>query len=264
MIFKEYDGFYYIQSELLLKYNIEHFFSTIKDEKRNVDGGVNFSFTNCLSKEETLKSYEKTSKIFNVPLKNITKSTQIHEDVVKKIEDFHIGMGVTKETTINNADGLITDIKDVPLCIFSADCVPILLSNKNKTVVSAVHSGWKGTVKEITKNAINKMICDYNIKKEDILCAIGPAISKCCFEVGKEVIDELSVVGDISRFYDKKENGKYNLDLKEVNRFILIKYGILPCNIDVSDICTKCEDEYFYSYRRQGVNAGRNAAFIMK
>ena len=181
-----------------------------------------------------------------------------------EVEECHIGMGVTKKTMTDNADGLITDVEKIPLCIFTADCVPVLIADKKGTVVSAVHSGWRGTVMEITVNSINVMTEKYGIKKEDIICAIGPCISKCCFEVSKEVIDEvLKIKGAESTFYTK-ENEKYMLDLKELNKLIILNAGIPEENIDVSDMCTKCEEDLFFSYRRQGEKAGRNASFIMK
>ena len=152
--------------------------------------------------------------------------------------------------------------RGTPLCIFSADCVPILFADKNKTVISAVHSGWRGTAKEIAKRAINIMTEEYGIKKDDILCAIGPCISECCFEVSKEVIDAVSHISNSHLCYYRKENSKYQLDLKELNKHILLNFGIKEDNIDICELCTVCEENLFYSYRREGQKAGRNAAFI--
>ena len=262
MTLTDFKGFKIVTSDLFSKYNIKHFFSTISDESTG-NKSVTFGFRED-NREEVLKNYEKVADYFNVPVTSITKSTQVHKDVVMEVEECHIGMGVTKKTMTDNADGLITDVEKIPLCIFTADCVPVLIADKKGTVVSAVHSGWRGTVMEITVNSINTMTEKYGIKKEDIICAIGPCISKCCFEVSKEVIDEvLKIKGAESTFY-AKENEKYMLDLKELNKLILLNAGIPEENIDVSDMCTKCEDELFFSYRRQGEKAGRNASFIMK
>ena len=263
MKISEYEGFFYVTSELLESYGIKHLFSTIKDIKRNLKNGVSFSKSLYHDHDEVCESYKKVAQILQTDFFKITKSTQIHEDNILVIEDMHIGMGVSKESTISNADGLITDKKDIPLCIFSADCVPVILADKNKKVAVAVHSGWRGTAKEIVKKAVNIMENSYGIKKEDILCAIGPSISQCCFEVSKEVIDEIKHINNSDICYFKRENGKYQLDLKELNKQILLNAGVKEENIDVCPLCTKCEDELFYSYRRDGEKAGRNAGFVM-
>ena len=104
---------------------------------------------------------------------------------------------------------------------------------------------------------------DKNILTNDILCAIGPAIGQCCFEVSEDVICALSGVSNSSECYYKKENGKYQLDLKAFNKELIKKEGVPEENIDLCSLCTKCEEEYFHSYRRQGDKAGRNAGFIV-
>ena len=261
MLKSVYNGFYYFTSELLNLYGIKHLFSTIKDTERCE---VSFSDNGGYPQAEVLKSFEKVSDFFKVSVSDIVKSKQIHEANVLDVDKTYCGMGVTRESIITNADGLITDEQRVPLCIFSADCVPVLIADKKNKVVCAVHSGWRGTAKTISVNALDKMINEYKVPKEDIVCAIGPAIGKCCFEVSADVIEALSHIENSEKYSYSKENGKYMLDLKGVNKQILLNYGIKEENIDVSDICTKCEEEYFYSYRRQGEKAGRNAAFIMK
>lgn len=262
MLISEYNGLLIVTSELMNSYDIKHMFATIRDKARP-EINVSFSAREGYEEKDVFESYQKVADFYNVPVKNITKSTQIHEDKILVIEDRHIGMGVTKESDIKNADGLLTDKKDIPLCIFTADCVPVLVADKNKRVVSAVHSGWRGTAKKIIVNAINIMVNEYKILKSDIICAIGPSIGKCCFEVSAEVIENMSHIKNADLCYTKKENGKYMLDLNEINRQILLEAGIADKNIEVSDLCTKCEEELFFSYRRQGERAGRNASFIM-
>lgn len=261
MLTSVYKGFYYITSELFNLYGIKHLFATYKDINRCE---VSFSEKDGYLKNEVIKSFEKVADFFDVPVSNIVKSKQIHEANVLDINKNYCGMGVTRESIITNADGIITEENNIPLCIFSADCVPILIADKTKRVVCAVHSGWRGTAKTITANALEKMTNEYKIPKEDILCAIGPAIGKCCFEVSIDVIKALSHIKNSEKYSEKKENEKYMLDLKGVNKQILINYGIKEENIDVCGMCTKCEEEFYYSYRRQGEKAGRNAAFIMK
>ncbi len=255
---KEYKGFTYITEPLFSRYGIPHLFTTVKDE----DGICDFSF-NTGDRKKVLKAYEKVSEIFEVDISSIVKSTQIHKDEIVEINEAHKGMGIVRETEINNGDGIYTLKKGIPLCIFSADCVPILIADKNKNAVFAVHAGWRGTALDITGKAVKLLKEKTGCKNEDIICAIGPAIDMCCFEVSFDVIDALGKIYSVEECCYKKENGKYMLDLKKFNKLLLMKEGVLAENISVSNYCTKCEEELFHSFRRSGAAAGRNAAFIM-
>ena len=260
MIIKNFDSLSILTSELFLEYGISHLFTTTKDDSLNKR--VDYTFKNN-DYTDILKNYEKIADFFKVPVSDIVKSTQIHEDNILKITPYHRGMGIVRETEIKNADGIYTDFKNIPLCIFSADCIPVLIADKSKKAVFAVHSGWRGTAKDIAGKAVDILKNEYSVKSEDIICAIGPAISSCCFEVSEDVILALAGVYKNDDCYLKKDNGKYQLDLKKTVASLLEKKGVPSDNIDVCPLCTKCEDKLFHSYRREGENAGRNAAFIM-
>ena len=260
MKISRYNGLNFFTSELFEKYKIKHLFTSTKDEflKESAD----YSFTNN-NRADILNNYKKIASFFNVPYENIVKSTQIHEANVVKVTLLNKGMGVSKEEAFENADGLFTVEENIPLCIFSADCVPVLLADKYGKLVMAVHAGWRGTAKNITGKAVDIFINEYKIKKEDILCAIGPAIGQCCFEVSEDVIMELSSLRDTGDCCYIKDNGKYQLDLKKFNRLLLEDKGIPEENIDICNLCTRCEKNLLHSYRRDGNKSGRNAAFIM-
>lgn len=254
-----FNGMYYVTSELFSSYGIKHLFTTIKDDSK--EKNLDFS-TRISEKKEVISNYEKVSELLRIPLCNFVKSTQIHEDNIVLITPYHRGMGILRETELSNADGIYTAEDNVPLCIFSADCVPILIADKKKRAVMAVHAGWRGTAKDIAGKAIRILKSEFNADNNDILCATGPAIGQCCFEVSEDVICALSGVSNSSECYYKKENGKYQLDLKAFNKELIKKEGVPEENIDLCSLCTKCEKEYFHSYRRQGDKAGRNAGFI--
>lgn len=259
MSYSDFYGMKYVTSELFLKHGIKHLFTTIKDD--GLGREVDYSFR-LKEREEILENYGKVSEFFNIPLSNFVKSTQIHEDNIVKITPYHMGMGILKETVLDNADGIYTVSSDIPLCIFSADCVPILIADKKKRLVGAVHAGWRGTGKNIAGKAIKLFVKEYGISPEDIICAIGPSIGQCCFEVSEEVITTLDKVYHSREFCYKKENGKYQLDLKGFNKALIIREGVPEENIEICPLCTKCESEYFHSHRRSGDKAGRNAGFI--
>lgn len=171
------------------------------------------------------------------------------------------------------ADGLITAEKDVPLIIFAADCVPILLYDpalsSNSGVIGAVHAGWRGTVRDIVGNAVRQMARSFQSNPSDIRAAIGPCISACCYETGADVKNAVYQIlgGEASRFIVPREvvsNGsKYMADLKGINRLLLIRAGVKPENIDISPDCTSCSNDKYWSHRVTNGKRGSQASIIM-
>ena len=258
---ENFKGMTVIKSDLFDKYSISHMFSTIKDTERKTVNGVNFGFREGFPYDETIDSYKKVADYFGVPYENITKAAQTHTANIEEITEKRAGMGITKDSDFSDVDGIYTVKSGVPLCIFTADCVPVLIADKNNRAVCAVHSGWRGTAQKITENAVKIFTDELDIPLDDIICAIGPCISKCCFEVSKEVAE---VFADYENSSVEKPNGKYNLDLKKINRDILLNTGISSDNIDVCELCTMCDKKLFYSYRRDGEKTGRLGNFIMR
>lgn len=164
---------------------------------------------------------------------------------------------------MQNADGYVTNLVNVPLAIFTADCVPLLLEDSVHKVIGAIHCGWRSTVADIEANAIDKMI-SLGADVKDIHAAIGPAIDKCCFEVGKEVIDAVeNLIGDIAKeYYTEKENGKYMLDLRGVVSKRLVMLGVKSENIELVGDCTLCHPDKYYSHRYSEGKRGSLACVI--
>lgn len=165
-----------------------------------------------------------------------------------------------------DCDGLITAEKNVPLCIFTADCVPVLLCDKEAGVVCAVHSGWKGTVKDMMGSAVAALL-SYGAHKENIFAAVGPAASQCCFETGPEVKEAVEALlgADAEGLCPPEEGvpGKFMVDLKEANRRRLVQLGIPAAHIDVSPECTICQSDVYWSHRATKGVRGTQASIIM-
>jgi YfiH family protein len=158
------------------------------------------------------------------------------------------------------ADAAITDIKGLALGIRVADCVPILIYDRAKESIAAVHAGWRGTAKGIIKKTL-ELINPSSGK--DILIAIGPAIRWCCYGVGADVLkavaDETGK-GD----YHMKKDGKNCLDLPSANKFQAMSTGVPEENIWMSEECTYCRPDRFFSYRYSKEKTGRQGGFIIK
>lgn len=161
-------------------------------------------------------------------------------------------------------DGYVTATPGVPLVVFTADCIPLLLADEKNRVVAAVHSGWRSTVHDIEQVAIEKMQqCGAELAQ--IRACIGPAIGRCCFEVGSEVIEAVEELlsWNASGFYEKKENGKYMLDLKAVLRACLLRSGLSEDHIETVPDCTMCMPQKYWSHRYTNGERGSQAAVIM-
>lgn len=163
-----------------------------------------------------------------------------------------------------DADGLVTSQGKLPLMIFIADCVPVLLEDYEAHVIAAVHCGWRSSVGDILRVAVEKM-CAMGAKRERICAAIGESIGACCFETDGDVPEavERYLDGDTKGLIHRQENGKFKVDLKEANRRRLLSLGLLPENIDVSDECTMCDKEKYWSHRATNGVRGTQAATII-
>lgn len=238
-----------------------NFFTTKKSGHSFAAGELNFG-TNCEdSPEAILQNYQDVLSLMNLTPERAVKSKQTHSDITLTVDRTYGGEGIMKEQRFIEADGLITTEKDLAVLIFFADCVPVLIADQKQKICAAVHSGWKGTQKNIVGKAVAKLITEHHSDPKDLLCAIGPCISVCHFEVGEDLYQEMTAlygedIGTVS-------SDKFYLDLKKAVTKQLSAHGILEKQIAVSDGCTVCDND-LYSFRREGEKAGRMAAFIAR
>ncbi|HCC23707.1 TPA: peptidoglycan editing factor PgeF [Candidatus Falkowbacteria bacterium] len=185
---------------------------------------------------------------FGLNVSNLITAEQVHGSHVAVVGAKERGMGSENKDWIKKCDGLITSEREVILGVETADCAPILFWEDKKGIIGIAHSGWRGTVKNIAQQMVNKIVqLGGNVK--NIQVEIGPHIGKCCFEIKKDVADEfinwpkaLSCVGT-----------KKYLDLTAVIKSQLIQCGVNKRRILSSKHCT-AHEQNFYSYRRQGVD----------
>ena len=226
---------------------ISHAFSTrFGGVSKNEFSSMNF----YLSGSETAENVEENYKL--------VRSRQVHGDKIKVI---------SKECIINGnlnflgVDGFITDIPGVVLKTSHADCCPIYMFDPVRKVVGLAHAGWRGTVSKIAENLSRNFTEKFGSKKENLICALGPCIGECCFEVGEEVKNEFENL-KLEMVFKQKENGKFNVDIKETNKRILENFGVPSENIVKSDICSCCNKDWLFSHRATKGKRGNNGAFI--
>ena len=186
-----------------------------------------------------------------------TTCAQVHGSEVAVVDAKLVGAGaLALSDTIAGTDALITQLPDVPLLLFFADCVPVLLADDKSGAVGLAHAGWRGTVAGIAKKTVAAMQQQFGTQPEDVLAAIAPSIGACCYEVDDFVRDK---AGGYEEFFAPVAGkpGKYMLDLWGYNKKELLEAGVLPEHIAIAGVCTAHNHELFCSYRAEAGKTGR-------
>lgn len=151
-----------------------------------------------------------------------------------------------------NTDGLILTNSSDTIFLRFADCTPLIFYDKKQKIAAISHAGWRGTAQRIGIKTIQKM----QSNPSDIIAIIGPAISMCCYEVSEEVRDILlATVKQTDKLYKNR-----NVDLKKINAQQLKEIGVKE--IDICPYCTSCDNDLFYSYRRENGTKERHMAVV--
>jgi len=210
------------------------------------------------------ENYRRLGEATGIDVKRMAFTRQVHKTDVRvaTMEDIHeLYTDVPYE-----ADGLVTNVPGLALICFTADCVPVLLHDEAHGVIAAVHCGWRSSVGDILGETLRAM-CALGAEASKVHAAIGPAIGYCCFQVGGEVIEAAReyLGGDIEGLYrtDESEEGKFFLDLRGCNARRLVQLGLKEENIAVSDECTRCSHEKYWSHRYTRGERGSQGALIV-
>ena len=205
--------------------------------------------------EKVLRNRKAFAEALGVNAERFTTCQQVHGSKVVRVTEELIGSGAQDfANTIADTDALITNIPDVPLLLFYADCVPVLLADVETGAVGLAHAGWRGTVANIGAKTLAAMVEAFGSKPENLLAAIGPSIGACCYEVDDFVRDQASGYED---FFAPKGGGKYQLDLWGMNAKQLLEAGVLAENVVVAGVCTNDNVDLFCSYRAEQGRTGR-------
>ncbi|ADV46186.1 peptidoglycan editing factor PgeF [Nitratifractor salsuginis] len=224
--------------------------------------GEKLSFSLALhtgeSSEAVLENRRELQRFFGKEARFVS-ALQVHSDRIYAVESVENRGWESLDETLR-ADALITDLPQVVLTILTADCVPILLYEPERRVIGAVHAGWQGSRLAIVIKCVGAMKRRYGADPGKMLAYIGPSIGGCCYEVGEEVAGHFQM---IEGAVQPGPRGKPMLDLKRVNAAQLYEAGLEEANIELSDVCTACEREFFFSYRAEGGCGGRFMSAIM-
>lgn len=243
---------------------IKHFFTTRRGGvSEGIFESLNLSFNRGDKESNVNENYRRVAKALHCECGDIVTTIQTHTANIRKVTKQDSGKGIVKERDYEDIDGLVTNIPRVALAAFTADCVPVMFVDSKQKVIGVVHSGWRGTIQEISANMIRIMLEDYGCRQENILVGIGPSICQDCYEVSQDVADLFIEKFGRDVVRDGKVPGKYQLDLWLSIKISLMKAGVKESNITMTDICTCCNNQLLFSHRASHGKRGALGAFIM-
>ncbi len=244
---------------------INHAFSTrLGGVSSGEFSSMNLAFNRGDSPDNVTENYKRICESVGFEYESLVASSQDHNTFVRAVTSENKGVGIYKPKDIESVDALITNEKGLTLVTYYADCTPLFFVDTANKAIGLAHAGWRGTVGRIGEKVVQKMTELYGTNPADIVAAIGPAISVCCYEVDKPCADNFIAMSDIdsSKFVFPKENGKYMIDLLETNRQILLNAGVKDENITISDLCTNCNSDLLWSHRATKGHRGTMCAFM--
>jgi len=253
----------YFESSLLSQCDfLTHAFCTrLGGVSKHEYASLNISFKEGDEESRVLQNWGRLAMAFAIPLDQFITLNQVHGDdifVIKPFGDYY------SSSEALNYDAIVTSRTNLAICIKTADCVPVFIVDKAKKIIAVVHAGWKSTALEITAKVVRLFHEKYGSSPRELLAAVGPSIGQCCFEVDSPAANS---------FFEHKNNeaflfpgarpNKWMLDLAEANRQQILNCDIPETNIDVSDLCTSCRQNLFFSHRGSGGITGRQVNFMM-
>ena len=209
--------------------------------------------------ENVVENYRRLTDALAIPLSNLVLTRQEHTDIVRVVTKAD-ACGLDHRV-YPVCDALITKDPGTALMVFTADCTPILFYDPVTGAVGAAHAGWRGTAADIAGKTVKAMETQFGCKAENIRCAIGPNIGVCCFETDKDVPDAMvEALGEAAKEHIFPKGEKYYVNLKEINALFLRRAGVKQ--IDISDACTACQHQRFWSHRVTKGQRGSQGAII--
>ncbi len=258
-VFKERNGVKFLTIEEFEATGlVKHCFSTrIGGVSTGEAASLNFGFSRKDTKENVIENFKIISDVVGVDFESLVLTDQVHGSTVREVTPADRGKGLTVESDISQVDAFVTNCAGVTLVTFHADCIPVFFLDPVKKAIGLAHSGWKGTYENISKNVVEKMKTLYGTNPKDLICAVGPSIMTCHFEVGDDVADMFG------KCYGKEFIKQY--DKPHIDLTAIVEKQLRSCGVESivqSEICTYCQRDVFYSYRGDDHKTGSLIAMM--
>jgi len=217
-------------------------------------GNMSFSYGNSRGVLDNRRNFLSS---LGIDYLSLVCAEQVHGNNVRYVNETDEGSGVlADDNSIPNTDGFITDVRNLPLAIFTADCFSIFLYDPFRPAIGLIHAGWRSSKSSIVTSAIQLMQDKFKTEPGQLSVGFGPGIRDCCYEVSGEFRDSFSC-GLVERA------GSLYLDLAQANKKQLMDSGVKEENISDARFCTSCANGEFFSFRKEGKGTGRMLSVIM-
>jgi len=256
-----------VNNMMLHKYNTSNnitAFSTMRSGGVSTGNYASFNANHYCGDEpkNVLRNRELLCEALGIEQAHLIVPHQTHKTVTRIIDNEFLTLSANEQKeALEGVDAVCTNMKNICVCVSTADCIPILLYDETTGVISAVHAGWRGTVARIVEENIKVLQTTYGIDPQNLHAIIGPGISLEAFEVGDEVYEAFKDANfemeKIAKRYPAPNSQKWHLDLPLCNKLQLLNIGLQEENIFLSNICTFNNSEEFFSARKLTINSGR-------
>ena len=217
-------------------------------------GNMSLSYGDTSQALENRKSFLSS---LNINYQDLVCAKQAHGSNVKYVNEADRGKGsLSYDTAIADTDGLITDIRNLPLAIFTADCLSVFLYDPARPAVGLIHAGWRSSKEKIVSRALELMASQFKTDPQELFAGFGPAIRDCCYEVSAGFEDKFTT-GLTTR------EGRLYLNLAQANKDQLLSSGVKKENMFDTNLCTACQAEELFSFRKEGASSARMLSVIM-
>lgn len=226
---------------------------------------MNLNFNVGDEKENVISNFTRFADTIGEDINNMVFSQQTHTTNVMKADSSMKGMGILRDRSYHDIDGLVTDEPGICLVTSYADCVPLYFADEKHHAIGLSHSGWRGTVGNIAAHTFELMNSLYGTQPQDLTVCIGPSICQSCYEVSADVAEKFMEAYEDTGYdtvLTEKPDGKYLLNLHEACRLNFKRIGIADEKIIMPDICTCCNPKLLFSHRASRGRRGGMCAFL--
>nr|HDM59775.1 peptidoglycan editing factor PgeF [Bacillota bacterium] len=253
----------YFRSSRLHGLGVKHLFSTRISSRGGVRTNFDMGFSGGAAADTVLQARRIACDFLAADFSGLTVARQVHSGRAVVVESGDVGRGArSARDAILDADGMVTDVPGASLLILTADCLPVLIYDPAGRI-GAFHAGWRGALAGIAQNTIDLMVNRFGSDRDNLVAVLGPAIQRCCFQVGRDVAERfMAASSGCGQGVVHSDNGRSFVDLPGFVKCELIAQGMARENIMDIGLCTSCLPELFYSYRRDGRLVGSMGAMI--